>query len=190
MQKLEAEVERICNPGFFKDLAPIATEILRARKEDAEAIEEMVSYARRIIQGRLDTFEFDPDELGLSMDQTDVEGINRLQNAIVSGTSPSSENFGKFVDSSMSGSAIEEVESELADLLQTARTEAYVGSPADSPEAELRALRSVEATVSGWRKKLFFAIDALRAELVVRYRDDSSMVDDLLAKVLKRDNEG
>lgn len=188
MQNLEAEVVRVCSNAFVKDLSRISTENLRSRKEEAESVEDMVSYARRIIQGRLDTLEFDPSELGLS-DEADLEGITRLTNAIAGGTHRTSENLGKFVDSKMSSSAIEDVDAEITELIERMRHDEDLNGGSQGQVSEESYLRKTEALLSQWRQSLFASIDALRAELVVRYRDDDTMVDELLAKMIKRDDD-
>lgn len=190
MQKLEAEVARVCDAGFFKDLSAMSTDVLRRRKDEAESVEAMVSYARRIIQGRLDTFAFDPNDLGLSSGETSDEGINKLKSAISSGTGTTSPSLGKFVDSAITAEAIEEVESEISDLAIRFRQELSLEPHVDSFDIDLEALHKTESILSQWRHSLFTSIDALRSELVIRYREDSTMVDNLLARVLdKNDNK-
>ncbi len=178
MQRLESEVARVTNETFYADLAHLDIEVIRQRKEEAERVEEMVSYARRITQGRLDTLGFDPNQLQSVQGEPDSEAISRLSSAIGSGTTPQS-GFGRFVDTSISDRQIDEVEEEISALM------ARFTEQEDGGDAE--AMLKVEQMLSDWRRVLFLAIDAIRAELVVRYRGDASMVDDLIAKVLQDD---
>lgn len=175
MQRLEFEVARVSNADFYADLAHISTEDLRQRKDEAEGVEEMVSYARRLIQGRLDTLGFDPNQLGVGQGAPDSAAVSRLSSAITSGTAAPA-GYGRFVDTAISDAQVDDVEAEIVALM--ARFEAEGGG------SDADALVEVEHLLSDWRKALFLSIDAIRAELVVRYRGDASMVDDLLAKVI------
>ena len=185
MQRLETEVVRISNADFYADLASVETEALRQLKEQAEAVESMVSYARRMVQGRLDTFSFDPVELGTDASSPNAEGVLLLSSAIVSGTTAPS-GFGRFVDTTISDAQVDEVQEEIDTLVKVFSEEIRkeVSENTSESEVELAVYRRVEQELSEWRKVLFLAIDAIRAELVVRYRGDSAMVDELLAKVI------
>ena len=185
MPRLQSDVERVTADAFYADLSALETSELRRRKEEAEAVEGLVSYARRIVQGRLDTYRFDPAALGTNQGSLQEEGLSRLSNAIGS-NAVGTAGFGRFVDVAMSSDQIGYVETELDAVFEEARRAAKSEGEASAEDAdlELRVLRSVEVLLSNWRRALFRSIDAVRAELVVRYRGDATMVDNLLDKVI------
>src|SRR6266702_1137789 len=47
-------VDRIFDPAYVENLSALPVEELRKRKSECEALEAEVSYARRLIQGKLD----------------------------------------------------------------------------------------------------------------------------------------
>ena len=181
MEQLESDVKRITEPSYRSGLEALTSDELRRRKEEAEAVETMVSYARRVVQGRLDTLQFDAQRLGTETPATDA--VTALSSAI--GKNLAGERgFGRFVDTNLQDSQVEAVEQALRRMLATAEQSQNAN---DEISRATSALSAVEAEISRWRKELFVAIDAIRAELVVRYRGDSGMVDELLKKVIRRD---
>src|SRR5690625_7359706 len=50
----QQRLDRVLDPAFVDDLEQIETDQLRHRRAEAEAEEEAVSYARRVVQGRVD----------------------------------------------------------------------------------------------------------------------------------------
>ena len=181
MEQLESDVKRITDPAFRSGLEALSADELRRRKEEAEAVETMVSYARRVVQGRLDTLQFDARRLG--SDAPTGDAVTALSSAIGKNTVAEG-GFGRFVDASLEDAQVEEVEQALKRLVAAAEEKADEGGAAATATS---ALQAVEAEISRWRKELFVAIDAIRAELVVRYRGDAAMVDELLNRVIHRD---
>ncbi len=181
MEQLESDVKRITDPAFRSGLEMLSAEELRRRKEEAEAVETMVSYARRVIQGRLDTLQFDAKRLG--SDATTGDAVTALSSAIGKNTVGEG-GFGRFVDATLEDAQVEEVEQALKRLVAAAQHQEVRREAQPEPTS---ALQAVESEISRWRKELFVAIDAIRAELVVRYRGDSAMVDELLNRVIHRD---
>ena len=159
------------------NLESLPTEQLKATKKLAEETEVKISFARRMIQGRIDTLGLDPSQLGTA--RSDAE-ISSLKSAINSQGGQSS--FGRFVDADISQEQIDQVEDELSSLILETASNA---SPSLSgQDREKSALVEVEHYLSGLRKKVFMAIDAINAELVVRYRTEPAMVDSLLNRFL------
>ncbi|MDA8116274.1 MAG: hypothetical protein M0000_02605 [Actinomycetota bacterium] len=181
MEQLESDVKRVTDPSFRSGLEALTSDELRRRKEEAEAVETMVSYARRVVQGRLDTLQFDAQRLGAEAPGGDA--VTALSSAIGKNTI-GERGFGRFVDANLEDAQVEEVEQALRKMLASAEESQVSG---DDASRTTSALAVVEGEISRWRKELFVAIDAIRAELVVRYRGDSGMVDELLKKVIQRD---
>lgn len=192
MQRLESDIERILNVKFYTDLDSVSTEELRLRKKDAEAIEAMVSYARRITQGRMEIFEYDPTTLAAEGSSADAGAVDRLGDVITPNSGGRPISYGRFVDVSISQGQIDEVEAQLLELIAAARTQVSTTLEKPTPDSviEFSSLNQVETKLSEWRKQLFMSIDAIHAELVVRYRDDGSIIDSLLNKVIQGETSG
>ncbi len=158
-------------------LDSLPTEQLKATKKLAEETEVKISFARRMIQGRIDTLDLDPAQLGAAKSD---EEISLLKSAINSQAGQSS--FGRFVDADISQEQIDQVEGELSALIVEAS--ARVKGEVSEEVREKQALIEVEHYLSGLRKKVFAAIDVINAELVVRYRTEPAMVDSLLNRFL------
>ncbi len=159
------------------NLDSLLTEQLKAIKKLAEETEVKISFARRMIQGRIDTIGLDPSRLGQA--RSDAE-ISPLTSAI--NTQAAQSSFGRFIDADISQEHIDQVENELSALIAEA-VNASEATGSDE-EREKVALVEVEHYLSGLRKKVFIAIDAINAELVVRYRTEPAMVDSLLNRFL------
>ncbi|MDA8196446.1 MAG: hypothetical protein M0019_04420 [Actinomycetota bacterium] len=175
---LEAAVNSVYESAINGgNLDSLPTEQLKATKRLAEEAEAKISFARRMIQGRIDTLELDPSRLGSG--QSDIE-LSPLKSAINSQGAQSS--FGRFVDADISQEQVDQVDDELSSLISEAI--ARMDSEQSNEVKEKLALVEVEHYLSGLRKKAFSAIDAINAELVVRYRTEPAMVDSLLNRFL------
>ena len=158
------------------DLSALGTAELRELRSRCEAAEEGVSYARRVLQGRLDILRA---RLG---DRDD--GADRLLSALPAiladaghVTDPlqaratrvrvpaDAERYTAVIDAVLAEDDLESIDE--------------VAIPDLDPVIE--RLAAVEQELSQRRRALFDRIDAVRAELVARYKDGRADVRELLA---------
>lgn len=176
------QLERILADDFLDGLSDWSTADVRVARAECEAEEEAVSYARRLMQGRLDILR---DELERRDRAEDSDGevtdvLARLASVLSAdrpapGTSPLQARATRL-----------RVPAEAADY--EAEVERVVGGDFlddlhRRPTAELadavERLASHEHELSRARRGLFDRIDRLRDELARRYKDGSAAVSDL-----------
>ena len=158
------------------DLSALGTAELRELRSRCEVAEEGVSYARRVLQGRLDILRA---RLG---DRDD--GTDRLLSALPAiladaghvtdplqaratrvRVPPDAERYAAIIDAVLTEDDLDSIdEVAIADL-----------------DPVIERLAAVEQELSHRRHALFDRIDAVRAELVARYKDGRADVRELLA---------
>ncbi len=159
------------------DLSTLETAELRELRARCEAAEEGVSYARRVLQGRLDILRARLGDLG----EDQAEALRNALPAILADqghvTDPlqaratrvrvpaDAERYTAVVDAVLAEEDLDSLDQAvLADL-----------------DRVIERLGGVEQELSRRRRELFTRIDAVRAELVARYKDGRADVRELLA---------
>ena len=169
-----ADPEALLPAALLGRLAELSTAELRERREACELAEEAVSYARRLLQGRLDLL------------RAELAGRDSDDAADLLASLPT-------ILSSDQGSASDPLKARSVRLRVPADAEAYEAAidailaeravdEADVDElARLtRQLTDYERELSSVRRALFDRIDALRDELAARYKDGRADVSELL----------
>lgn len=145
----------------------------------ADEVETGYSYLRRLVQGRLDIVSAeagrrergdqpaDPSELvsrlpGILADHVHAPGLGRLSQLMGPGSVP--------VD----------LERRLDSIVTTQQLAALADLDDTAMDRLLGELGDLEREVSGRRRRLHQALDAVQAEIVRRYRDGGQSVDGLL----------
>jgi hypothetical protein len=153
------------------DLTACSLEELRAVRDAHQDLEHGLSYARRILQGRLDTIALELDRRS-----EDAEGalVERLPDALASRTR------GEGLPRPMRDLEPPPWADDLVARLDTSRPTGDLAA-ADTAELLLALddLGAAEREVSDARREVHRRIDAIQDELVGRYRSGAS-VDDLL----------
>lgn len=172
------DVDRVLQDGYLGDLPSRPIEEIRAMRAECRAVEDKVSYLRRMVQGRLDIVAADlrrrseggspgdvtslvdqlPDILG---SESRAAGPGRLPSGLVS---VDDDDITAELDA-VAGAGVLDV---LPDL-----TDAQVADLA-------RRIGDLERQVSDSRRGLFARIDALQAELARRYRTGEAHVGTVL----------
>lgn len=168
--------EELLSDELLADLAALPTAELRLRRAACEEAEEGVSYARRLLQGRLDLLRAD-------LRGRDGTGAARLLDslpAILSGD----ESHGGPLQARATRLRVPPSADAHAQALDAIADEATL---LNSDDLDLAALATLveqlaehERQLSALRHALFQRIDALRSELAARYKDGRADVGDLL----------
>jgi len=149
---------------------------LRALRAACETAEEGVSYARRVLQGRLDILRaglVEREEPGSSdlldalpailADAGPAAGVPRARSQRVR-VPADADAYAAAVDELLAEPVLEDLEEQ----------------PLREADRLVEVLLELEVVLSGRRRALFDRIDALRAELAARYKDGRANVRDLL----------
>lgn len=159
------------NPGEIADPTTLSLDELRSLRAELQRRDDVVSYARRVAQARLDLVS---SELSRRSSDGDVstEVTDVLSQHLTGGPGRPPRPAEDLSDD------------ELSLELDAICREYHLGRVEDLDEAELtelaEAIESFEQRVSQDRRARFDRLDALSAELVRRYRDGEADVDSLL----------
>ena len=169
--------EALLSESALEQLDTLGTEDLRRIRTECEVAEEGISYARRLLQGRLDI-------LRAALDQSEHPDAGHLLAALPAIMADQ----GHVSDPAQARSLRVRVPADAeryAALIDAviAEDEVPEGTEGDLSDLErvVEVLTQVEHELSARRRALFTRIDGLRAELLARYKDGRADVRDILA---------
>lgn len=168
-------IDRVLDPQFLDDLTSAPLADLRARRHEAEQEEADLSYARRLLQGRLDILRAERERRrgsggpDLVHARSDAELVKALTAVLTDPGEREPHGLGRHlsVDPSRIGEHRREAEAAVADV-STADLDSL--SP-EEIDAVVDRLEALERRVSDDRAKVQHAMDALTDEVARRYRD-------------------
>jgi len=174
------DVDRVLERDYLGDLSSRPIEDIRAMRGECRAVEDKVSYLRRMVQGRLDIVAADlrrRSDGGAAVDLPDL--VDQLPGIL------GNESRGTGPGRLPSGLVAVDDDELTADLDRVAGPGVLDRLPAlsDGDVADLaQHIGDLERDVSDRRKSLFSRIDALQAELARRYRTGEANVGTVLRK--------
>jgi len=177
------DVDRVLERDYLGELSSRPIEDIRAMRAECRAVEDKVSYLRRMVQGRLDIVAADlrrRSDGGAAVDLPDlVDQLPGILGNESRGTGP-----GRLPSGLVS--VDDDDDDELtADLDRVAGPGVLDRLPAlsDGDVADLaQRIGDLERDVSDRRNSLFSRIDALQAELARRYRTGEANVGTVLSE--------
>jgi hypothetical protein len=160
-------LDRVLEPAYLQDLESISTEELRARRAECEELETEVSYARRLLQGKLDILRH-----GIKLRRNGSESriaalVERLP-AILAERSTTGVGRLSRVFMPRNAARLRRNAERLASEESLARIEEL--SHAEL-ETMLDRLARAERETSQQRRRIHAVVDEISAELVRRYRE-------------------
>ena len=158
-------IDRITDEGYLDGLGELPADDLRGRREECEKEEALLSYERRLLQGRLDILKAE-----LERRRTGEKGslVDRLPQILADSPRTSRGAFPKDVELPTFENPRRRVEKLVSD-----DTLARLQSLGDGEIEELVAsLSSVEREVSDQRRAVQKVLDDINAEFVRRYQAD------------------
>jgi hypothetical protein len=171
--------ERLADPAYLEGLEGRPLEWIRAERGAISALEDQISYVRRLVQGRLDILSAEQrrraagGEHDLSSLVDDLPGI-----LAEGGHSGISGRLSAVLDPG-------EVDAELVARMAAAAPDRLLTGLTEASDEELATahdrLAGLEHDVSQQRRACHGALDRLGAEMVRRYRDGEANVDTLLS---------
>jgi hypothetical protein len=177
-------IDRILTTGFAADLTSLDLAELRARRQLAEQEEVDLSYARRLLQGRIDLLRADRErragaKAGAVTRVRSDQDLARDLGAALADESPRLDHgLGRHLstDPSRVGEHRRAAEQAVADV----RGNDPAGLAADDLDAAVTRLGEIEQAVSESRHRVQAVMDLLTAEVARRYRDGEAKVEDVL----------
>lgn len=170
-QQLAARLQRLFDDEYLADIDQLDVGRLREMRDECESEEHRVSYARRILQGRVDVLRA---EAARRSGDTSAGVLERLPDVLAD---QGQRRFDPATARPPSNLQPHELGEEID-----------VEGPADVRALDDSGLQDLadryaaqEATLSRLRRRLFDVIDRLQAEIADRYRSGSASVSELLA---------
>lgn len=166
-------VDRVLAPDYLVGLADLSLEEIRTRRAEAEQEEVDLSFARRLLQGRIDILRAEQDsrrgEGGLPREpRSDVEIVDALSRILADGGPRVDHGMGRYlgnVEPTRVGEHRREAERAVADVA--------VSDPAAMSDGALAEvidhLGDIEKRVSRTRRGVQQVADALTEEIARRY---------------------
>ena len=178
-------IDRVLAPGFADGVTELEFAELRARRQLAEQEEVDLSYARRLLQGRLDLLRAEQAQRATARDgadvgsRTDAEIVRDLA-AVLSDDGPRADHgLGRHLttDPSRVGEHRRAAEQAVDDVAASDPS----SLDAEGLAAAVAHLTGLERAVSENRHRVQAVMDQLTAEVARRYRDGEAHVEDVLA---------
>jgi hypothetical protein len=160
-------IDRIVDPSYLTNLQNMPIDELRKKKDECEGLEVEISYARRLIQGKLDILRHsaerlaEGDKLGVSEMVEDLPGI------LADGVGGAASRLPRIMAPHNAENHRREVE-RLASTADLARLEELTS---DEIDEIVQRLTEAERDTSQRRRRIQGVMDQLTAELIRRYRE-------------------
>jgi hypothetical protein len=176
-------LDRILADDYAAKVGDLSLDDVRTRRGECQEVEVALSYARRIVQGRLDIIHAELERRSAGEGPSAPSAlVDRLKEGEMLGSQERPPGFGRLPTLMSPGEGSDELLGE-ADLV------AHHDTLAQLPEATDEDVRSladelvrIERSLSDRRRKVFDRIDVFQAEIVRRYKSGAASTDSLLAR--------
>ena len=172
------ELERLLAPGYLGDLTARPMDELRAMRAECQEVETGLSYARRLVQGRLDIAEAERASRARGERADAAELVAHLPEILADRMR--APGVGRLPQLMAPGEVGDELAAELDRIADGATLAALGDLPDDEIDRIVARLSELEQRTSARRRELFARIDAISAEMTSRYRTGAASVDTLL----------
>ena len=174
-------LERILADDYTSGVRDLSMDEVRARRHECQDVELGLSYARRIVQGRLDIIHGELERRGAGAGPSDASDIvDRLKEGEMLGDHGRPAGNGRLPTILAPDVETDEFSSEIDAI-------AHPDSLANLPELGDEVVRKLadeltelERSLSERRRLVFDRIDVFQAEIVNRYKSGSASPDELL----------
>lgn len=159
--------DRIFGASYVEGLESVPTQELRRRKIECEEYESELSYARRLLQGKLDILSHELERRAAGGESGIEDIIKTLPRILAEGASPS---LGRLPRIFLPKNA--EVHRREIECLVSEATLARIDELSSEELAEIvESLTVAEKEISHRRRRVQQVMDAVSGELVRRYRE-------------------
>lgn len=175
-------LDRVLADQYVEDLGSLALDDVRTRRTECQEVELGLSYARRLVQGRLDIIHAELERRATGEGRSDAsELVDRLKEGEMLGDQSRPAGFGRLPTLMAPDAASDEFSREI-DEVADADSLANLPDLSDEVVSKLAdQLTTLERSLSDRRRRVFDRIDAFQAEIVRRYKTGSANPDELLS---------
>jgi hypothetical protein len=174
-------LERVLADDYAERVEDLSLDDVRSRRGECQEVENGLSYARRIVQGRLDIIHAELERRTAGEGPSALSSIvDRLKEGEMLGDNARPPGFGRLPSLMSPG-----IESDA--FLTEANAVAHadiLSALSNSSDADVRAvadeLERIERSLSDRRREVFDRIDVFQAEIVRRYKSGAATTDSLL----------
>lgn len=176
---MDRKLAHVTDPAYLEGITELPIERVREMRAECQAIENTLSYVRRLAQGRLDIVGAELERRRAGGDPRDLSDlIGRLPDILAD------RGHGSGLPRPPQDLSTQDLAAELVADIDKILSPAQVGSVADLSDAELAEARDrldeYERRTSANRRAMHNVIEALQAEIARRYRSGEASVDTLL----------
>ncbi len=171
-------IDRVLANDFLESLESLELAEVRSRRRDAEQEEADLSYARRMLQGRMDILRAEQARRAGGEAVADEKVVDKLSQ-ILSDSSRADRGLGRFL--TVEPSRVDEHRRDVEQVISDVGISDVEGHTDDELRDALARLEDTEHAVSVTRSVVQDAMDALTAEVARRYKSGAANVEDLLA---------
>ena len=173
---------KVLADDYAGDLETRSLDEVRQRRHECQEIEVGLSYARRLVQGRLDIIHAELERRASGAGRSDAgELVDRLKEGEMLGDQHRPAGFGRLPTLMAPGEASDE----FTDEIDQVADEQSLASLPELDDATVRdlaeRLAALERSLSDRRRTVFDRIDAFQHEIVRRYKTGQADPDELLA---------
>ena len=174
-------LERILADDYAAGAGGLSLDEVRARRAECQEVELGLSYARRIVQGRLDIIHAELERRGSGAGRSDASDlVDRLKEGEMLGDQGRPSGNGRLPTLMAPDVATDEFCGEI-DHIADAESLANLPELSDAAITNLAdQLTDLERSLSERRRRVFDRIDTFQAEIVNRYKTGSANPDELL----------
>lgn len=182
MNPMSDRLARVLADDYVAGVEALDLDEVRARRGECQEVEVGLSYARRIVQGRLDIIHAEIERRATGSGRsTTSDLVDRLEKGEMLGDQARPPGFGRLPTVIDPGAESDEY---LAEAHAVANADA-LGALVDLDDEAVRTLGDqlgeVERSLSDRRRQVFDRIDVFQAEIVRRYKTGAANPDSLLA---------
>jgi hypothetical protein len=177
-------IDLVLADDFATDLGALDFDELRDRRREAEQEEADLSYARRMLQGRMDILRA---ELSRRAGGSETKIVERLSQ-VLSDAGRNDHGLGRFLR--VEPSRVDEHRRAVEQVIADIGVSEVEGHSDEDIGAALKRLEEFENVVSEDRRRVQRVMDALTAEVAGRYKSGVATVDDLLVERPPSDARG
>lgn len=174
-----ATFDDVLAAGYLDGLRTLPLEVVRTKRGECQQVEAALSYARRLIQGRLDIVGAELRRRAGGEEADPAALIDDLKNILAERVR--SPGYGR-LPSIMAPAGDDELVAEVEASIDVGSLASLSDLSDDEVRSQAEKLGSIEQQLSERRHQVHERIDALQEEVVRRYKEGEATVEGLLSQ--------